>query len=390
MEDIRDDPDIKGKELNEKLFKKFGLYMKQSTLYKMKAYGVDLALKDVWPTAKRRYCCRHLSRNFKKVFPGPLMYILFWRACNATNPFTFKKAMERLRIEGKAPVMKWFAEIGNQAKWTKHKFETSVCCDSNTSNFVESFNSTLGTDRCRPILTLLEGIRRDDEGICPKVAQIVKDIGKTTRFCQAHMSAPGEFEVHEGNSQFPLSLNKMKCGCGAWQLSGIPCRHAMRAMIATKLDPHSYVSPWYSVKYYKATYDHNIAAMPDHAQWPDFEGLPKVLPPAMKRGVGRPCRNRRREEGEDAKGKRANTVKCANCGHFGHNMRTCKGGPTAKDLQSIDQLMVTLNKRKRGQNNINKSANKKAKQQPEVIINSGSQPSSSQPIILSQAEAALI
>ncbi|KAL2940252.1 Non-hemolytic phospholipase C [Bienertia sinuspersici] len=31
--------------------------------------GVDLALKDVWPKAGRQYCCRHLSRNFKKAFP---------------------------------------------------------------------------------------------------------------------------------------------------------------------------------------------------------------------------------------------------------------------------------------------------------------------------------
>lgn len=85
------------------------------------------------------------------------MYILFWRACNASNPFTFKKAMERLRKEGKAPVMKWFASLGSQSKWTKHKFDPSVCCDVNTSNFVEAFNSTLGVDRCRPVLTLLEG-----------------------------------------------------------------------------------------------------------------------------------------------------------------------------------------------------------------------------------------
>ncbi|KAL2904793.1 Protein FAR1-RELATED SEQUENCE 12 [Bienertia sinuspersici] len=53
--------------------------------------GVNLALKNVWPTNKRRYICRHLSRNFKKTFPGPLVYILFW----------------------KAPVMEWFAKLGH-------------------------------------------------------------------------------------------------------------------------------------------------------------------------------------------------------------------------------------------------------------------------------------
>ncbi|KAL2926744.1 Succinyl-diaminopimelate desuccinylase [Bienertia sinuspersici] len=192
------------------------------------AVGVDLALKKVWPDADRRYCCRHSSRNFKKEFPGPLMYILFYRACNATNPYTFRKAMERLRKEGKATVMKWFADLGKQSKWTKNKFNTTLCSDINTSNFVESFNSTLGIDKCKPILSLLEGIRRvcmvrpetrqqqaetwDENDIFPKIAQMVKDIGKATKFCECHMLAPGEFEIHEGKSQFPISINQRKYG----------------------------------------------------------------------------------------------------------------------------------------------------------------------------------
>ncbi|KAL2898648.1 Hemoglobin-haptoglobin-binding protein A, partial [Bienertia sinuspersici] len=73
---------------------------------------------------------KNLSRNFEKDFQGPLIYILFWRDSKATNPFTFIK---RLRKVGKSPII----------------------CDTNTSNFIESFNSTLGFDRCRPILTLL-------------------------------------------------------------------------------------------------------------------------------------------------------------------------------------------------------------------------------------------
>ncbi|XP_063935333.1 uncharacterized protein LOC108226826 isoform X1 [Daucus carota subsp. sativus] len=120
--------------------------------------GIDIALLDVWPTVKRRYCCRHISRNYKKQFSGPLLYILFWRACNATSQFTYRKAMEKLKEVGGDSVMKFFAELGDPAGWSKHKFDPNVCNDSNTSNFVESFNSTLGIDRCRPVLTLLEVI----------------------------------------------------------------------------------------------------------------------------------------------------------------------------------------------------------------------------------------
>lgn len=65
--------------------------------------------------------------------------------------------MERLKKEGGDRVMNWFAQLGDASTWSKYKFDPNVCNDTNTSNFVESFNSTLGIDRCRPALTLLEG-----------------------------------------------------------------------------------------------------------------------------------------------------------------------------------------------------------------------------------------
>ncbi|XP_021718785.1 uncharacterized protein LOC110686467 [Chenopodium quinoa] len=191
MEDIRADPDIPSKALNELLCQRFGIYMKQASLYKLKRYviqelfgghdesytlmprpligvdgahlkgnyggillsavaldgnnefypiayaivraedkeswayyqtqrifglhqqEVDLSLTQVWPDAKRRYCSRHLSRNYKKDFLGAFMYTLFWRLCNATNKFTFRKAMEKLQKEGGDDVMTWFADLGD-------------------------------------------------------------------------------------------------------------------------------------------------------------------------------------------------------------------------------------------------------------------------------------
>lgn len=84
------------------------------------------------------------------------MLSLFWRVCGAYSQFTFEKAMQKLQktnIEAKV----WLSEVGEMKTWTKHLFNPSVKCDVNKSNFVESFNSTLGIDRCRPVYTLLEG-----------------------------------------------------------------------------------------------------------------------------------------------------------------------------------------------------------------------------------------
>ncbi|XP_021727453.1 uncharacterized protein LOC110694597 [Chenopodium quinoa] len=351
--------------------------------------GVELALEQVWPKANRRFCCRHLSRNYKKLFPGPMMYVLFWRACNASSAFTFRKAMEKLQKAGGDDVMTWFAELGEKSKWSKHAFDPNVCNDSNTSNFVESFNSTLGVNRCRPILTLLEGIRRvcmvriatrmenakswNDEDITPKIVKLVKEIGKACSKCRVFKSSPGEYEIHEGRSQFPLSLNKKVCSCGAWQLTCVPCRHAIRAFIDAKLDPHDFVSSWYSVKTYKQAYSVCINPIPDTEQWPADESGRIIMPPKMKRGIGRPSRNRKREEGEEQPGKRSKTVKCSKCGCFGHNKTICKGGLTRKDLKTNEPVVIK-NPRVRDQSNAAKAA--KAAKQSEAL---GSQSAATQP-----------
>ena len=173
-----------------------------------------------------------------------------------------------------------------------------------------------------------------DDDLCPKIKKVLKAISKDTISCKAYMSSPGEYEIHEGKSHFPLSLNNKICSCGAWQISGIPCRHAIRAMVHAKIDPHNVVSAWYSVRTYKLSYSFSINPIPDQSQWPAYDDLPIVMPPAMKRGVGRPSRNRRREEGKNQKGKRAKTVKCTKCDCLGHNSRTCKGGLTAKEKKA--------------------------------------------------------
>lgn len=190
---------------------------------------------------------------------------------------------------------------------------------------------------------------------------MVKEISKESSNCKAYQSKPGEYEIHEGKSQIPLSLNSKICSCGYWQISGVPCRHAIRAMNHAKLDPHQFVSSWYSVKTYKKIYSFLINPIPDREQWPIQENMPLILPPKMKRGVGRPSRNRRREEGEEKKGKRAKTVKCKKCGYFGHNFRTCKGGLTEKELRAVSTPVVIRNPRIRDQSNAAKKAKAAAK-----------------------------
>lgn len=60
-----------------------------------------------------------------------------------------------------------------------------------------------------------------------------------------------------------------------------------------------------------------------------------MVPPTLKRSIGRPSRNRRREAGEKRKGKRSTSIKCKRCQCFGHNSKTCEGGYTAREKEEM-------------------------------------------------------
>ncbi|XP_021760678.1 uncharacterized protein LOC110725522 [Chenopodium quinoa] len=44
-----------------------------------------------------------------------------------------------------------------EEQWSRYMFDRTVCCDHNTTNFVESFNSCTKDNRDFPVLTLMEG-----------------------------------------------------------------------------------------------------------------------------------------------------------------------------------------------------------------------------------------
>ncbi|KAL2927160.1 D-alanine--D-alanine ligase [Bienertia sinuspersici] len=275
------------------------------------------------------------------------MHKLFCSVTNAYSEYSFRKALKQVMVHGGLGAVKWFKDIGPLDRWTRWRFEPSLHNDETTKNFLESFNSTIGVDRCNPVLTLLEGVRRiamvrhatrqalaeqwPEEGICPNILMKLRAITKKSRMCIAYPSGRGVYEVHDGRARLSISITHRSCACGKWQISGIPCKHGVKANLYEGKQPADFVSEWFSVARYKEAYSGNIAPVPDLEHWPHHDACPKLIAPAMKRSIGRPSRNRRREEGELKKGKRSTIVTYSKCKALGHNAATCKGGPTTKE-----------------------------------------------------------
>ncbi|KAL2934726.1 Protein FAR1-RELATED SEQUENCE 8 [Bienertia sinuspersici] len=306
------------------LFRGEGVEKDDFTFISDRMRGVEAALHEVFPQATRRICSQHLYMNCKTAgYSGGAFQKLFRTAADAYNTYVFKKAMTKIGELDKSAVH-YLEKVDEQ--WSRHAFDPLVCCDHNTTNFVESFNACTKPYRDLPVMTLLEAIR----GWC------MKRMG--SRFDKAIDMEPNtltEFamKVLEDRGQESRLCYVVSTGGGEFEGTGIPCKHGLRVIYYQRLEPTDFVSPFFKGTSYKLTYSDHIHPMPDSSYWPDF-ALPIIQPPSIKRSVGRPTKQRRRGRFEKKKGKRNSTVKCAKCKQVGHNTRTCKGGATAKQRYS--------------------------------------------------------
>ena len=134
-----------------------------------------------------------------------------------------------------------------------------------------------------------------------------------------------------------VKLREYSCQCGYWQISGIPCSHAMAAIShylgksVMKDKISEFIHTSLSKSAYLQSYRGMIHPIPDQKRWPEVpacvmtEGITEqLLPPPRTVKPGRPKKQRKSEPNEPLKGGRAGTVICQICSEPGHNKRTCK------------------------------------------------------------------
>ncbi|CAN1287159.1 hypothetical protein LINPERPRIM_LOCUS19536 [Linum perenne] len=95
------------------------------------------------------------------------------------------------------------------------------------------------------------------------------------------------FEVREGLRSWVVDVRANQCACGLWQLSGLPCEHAL-ACITYNRDPiEPYCHPCYTIANYRLAYGESINPLNDATQWHSSFG-PDLRPPTLKRPTSGP------------------------------------------------------------------------------------------------------
>ncbi|KAL7194197.1 hypothetical protein ACSBR1_034580 [Camellia fascicularis] len=154
------------------------------------------------------------------------------------------------------------------------------------------------------------GMEKYGGSICPIVQQKLESNKEDARNCFASVIGDLKFEVDCYDTTNVVDLRERTCGCRDWDLTGIPCKHAISCIYLTREKPEAYVHNYFSKETYFRTYSFMINPMP-------------------RKPVGKPRKKRKKAADEPKNVHRVSrkykTVQCAKCMGFGHNRRSCKG-----------------------------------------------------------------
>ncbi|XP_057760930.1 uncharacterized protein LOC130981355 [Arachis stenosperma] len=297
------------------------------------------------PRVNHRFCVWHLWRNFSKQCGSLEIKALVWEFARSRTGVDFERNMARVKVIYQAAweyLDKWPKEA-----WTKAYFSDVPKLDNICNNACKLFNAKIKHERHKPILTLAEEIRwiimksmidnRQKlmvyQGILPPVQQNrLEGLIKLSRNWVPHWSANEKeclYEIQSWPTNMVGDLRNHTCTCRFWQLTGMPCMHAIVA-IQDKHDkrPEEYCQEWLRMESYKRIYSFNVNPVKGQYLWEKIPSPAPVLPP-IKPKPGRPTTKRRKDKNEGPSGTRSkmkrkyNPIKCIFYGEVGHNKKTC-------------------------------------------------------------------
>ncbi|XP_057444251.1 uncharacterized protein LOC130736432 [Lotus japonicus] len=265
----------------------------------------------------------------------------------AYNEFIYEKAMDRLR-KLNIEAANWLLDPERpKSMWARHTIDPDCKSDHVTNNIWEAFNSWLGDDRKKTILSMIESItcrlmsrfqRIYEKGcgfeniVTPRIRKGIDIKMQDGRFCIVTYAGNGEFQVKDGFTTFVVKLRTRECGCNYWRLSGLPCKHACACITYKRENVEMFCDEAYTTRIYCLSYTEIIHPMPE-LDTNNRGCYGKIDPPALKRLPGRPRINRKRGTTEGPAGsyaRRSNTIRCGNCKEFGHNVLGCQRDKTKK------------------------------------------------------------
>ncbi|KAG7588426.1 Zinc finger SWIM-type [Arabidopsis suecica] len=302
-----------------------------------RASSIANALIVNYPLAHHGICIFHLEKNLETGFKSSSTLIPVMKdAAYAYTRFDFEQFFHKLSLaDNKMAQYLWDLDV---KKWSR------ACAPANrynimTSNLAESLNSLLKESREYPIVCLFDTIRstltrwfnerhekgtRNRHSVTVNVMKQVKTLyDSTARWLEVSQVNQHVFEVKGGTLVHVVNLETRDCTCCVFNITKIPCAHAIAVAKHINLNEYDYVDTLYSNKRWTLAYSESIYPVGDRTQWevPADVAAFVCRPPSSRVPSGRPKKKRIPSGWEY--GKSAINYKCRRCGQNGHNKSSC-------------------------------------------------------------------
>ncbi|WCJ20294.1 hypothetical protein M5689_002536 [Euphorbia peplus] len=308
--------------------------------------GLIEAFKELMPNVEHRFCMKHMYENMKLRFKGLEYKQHLWNAAGAGTVKLWEHHMVKLKAFDQA-AYDWVMEHDPKT-WARCYFSPTTKSDALQNNMCESFNKYILLARHMPILSCVEWIRkammkrqyikytgmlRYTSDICPKYQDLLEKIKVASKNSFATPCGRKLFEVSSYNKTVVVDLNRCTCTCKMWDISGIPCIHAVSAIFKNGEKPEAYVNKYFMKSTYLAVHQHVFNPVPSHEEWEKTE-YPDIHPWVVTKPPGRPKKRRIRQPDEPRNPYRVpragGFIRCGKCHQQGHNAKGCKAGITGE------------------------------------------------------------
>ena len=302
--------------------------------------GIDSAVTAVFSNGvEHRECMRHLVKNFQKRYRGAVFKKHLWPACRAFNKKHYEHHYKTMQ-KASPNAIKWIEE-NHKHLWNMWRFSLDSKCDYVTNNIAETFNSWIRKEKAQPVIPLMDRIRQmimekhdlrrrlSNKMIDKILPHVTKDLNAKSRNLNyvIHRGHNNTAEIQGTTKELKtwrhtIDLDNRTCSCNRWQITGLPCTHALCFINSLRnKSAEDYIDDYYSVDVFKKAYAGIVMPMTDRNQWPKVDMGFKLWPPILKRAAGRP--RTRRMKGAEEGGRTSGMRQCKRCGQFGHMMKTC-------------------------------------------------------------------
>ncbi len=193
------------------------------------------------PKAEARRCARHIYSKWRKGRDGEMYNALYWSAVKSTCVPELKENLVRMYNYDPA-ALKAIMEVAPKF-WCKAYFEEHSKTDVTDNNMCETFNANIMEARHKSIVAMFEEIRiyvmnrfreRRKFGrfkfvgkFGPTVWSKIQDFNDLSTQCYVETNGTGGWEVFERGMKFLVQYEQKTCSCRVWDLTGIPCQHAV-------------------------------------------------------------------------------------------------------------------------------------------------------------------